>query len=692
LVFNGIFDNQVAYLCYKVGVMITHYLPLYRRYRPQSFADLVGQEAIATTLGNAIMMGRVAHAYLLCGPRGTGKTSSARIFAKTLNCETGPTITPCQTCASCLSITQGNALDVIEFDAASNNGVDDARELIESCQFSPMGGRYKIYIIDEVHMLSSQAFNALLKTLEEPPPNVVFIFATTEAHKVLATIISRCQRFDFNRITTTQIVERLRFIATQEVIPITDQALMLIARHARGGMRDAVGLLDQVSVLVTRSPDGSPMADAPPLDVAEVRLFIGALPEETLFTLMDTIAHKQTAPLLNQLEQLLAKGVDPPQLLKDLTEHCRNLLLMKALLSDPNYSGGEVLAKTGLLEGLSADLINQLATQSKRFAPEELPQLLDQLASTEATLKHTQQPQLWLEVGLLRLAFREDIHLVKDLAQRVQALEAGLAGGQRPHQALSSPVAIATPPIATSLPQSPPHTLGVAPPPQAVAQTKPLPPTPLPVSVQAPPMAQTVAPTLSLGASNAWADILPKVGITTVRSLLQQHAVLLEAPSEISPNRLVIGVSSEPILKILKLPAKLVHLMQGVKAYYGRELQIELVLTTTQPSAIPAPFPAALPPLPVEAVQVSPSLLSTTVTPSSADDDRPPNGLFDDEPSALAQLALASPHQTEPPDGISRPSKAQNSPSGVTTVADSLNAWEEAKGITLQLLNGKVLD
>ncbi|MCE3235638.1 MAG: polymerase subunit gamma and tau, partial [Vampirovibrio sp.] len=295
---------------------IETYIPLYRKYRPQAFADLVGQEAISQTLGNAINLNKVAHAYLFCGPRGTGKTSTARIFAKSLNCEQGPTVTPCMQCASCVGITQGNALDVIEFDAASNNGVNDARELIENCQYSSMTGRFKVYIIDEVHMLTSQAFNALLKTLEEPPPNVIFIFATTEAHKVLPTIISRCQRFDFNRITTENIVSRLRYIAEQEAITIDDEALLMIARHARGGLRDAVGLLDQVAVLGRAQPGKV-------IGRKDVAMFIGTLEEDLLLRLSGAIAQRQAADLLNELNELLNRGIEPIQLLKDLTVHFR---------------------------------------------------------------------------------------------------------------------------------------------------------------------------------------------------------------------------------------------------------------------------------------------------------------------------------------------------------------------------------
>ena len=229
--------------------MEKNYIPLYRKYRPQAIEQIVGQEHIKKALANAIQMDRISHAYLFTGPRGTGKTSTARIFAKSLNCEKGPTISPCSECENCKNITNSIPIDVIEIDAASNRSVNDADEIIQKVALAPVQSRYKIYIIDEVHMLTNQAFNALLKTLEEPPKNVIFILATTEVHKVLDTIKSRCQRFDFKRITTDDITRHLRYIADSEKINITDEALSYIAQNSAGGMRDSIALLDQLSVL-----------------------------------------------------------------------------------------------------------------------------------------------------------------------------------------------------------------------------------------------------------------------------------------------------------------------------------------------------------------------------------------------------------------------------------------------------------
>jgi DNA polymerase-3 subunit gamma/tau len=253
------------------------YEPLHLKYRPQRFAEVVGQGAVVQTLANAIRLGRVAPAYLFCGPRGTGKTSSARILAKSLNCEQGPTPDPCQVCSQCRAITAGSSLDVVEIDAASNTGVDNIRELIERAQFAPVNSRYKVYVVDECHMLSNAAFNALLKTLEEPPPRVVFVLATTDPQRVLPTIVSRCQRFDFRRIPLEEMVAHLGKIAAQEGIPITPEALHLVAQLAQGGLRDAERLLDQLSLL-----EGSITPEA-------VWDLVGGIPEQQLLDLTDAL-------------------------------------------------------------------------------------------------------------------------------------------------------------------------------------------------------------------------------------------------------------------------------------------------------------------------------------------------------------------------------------------------------------------
>lgn len=587
---------------------IETYVPLYRKYRPQLFADLVGQEAISQTLGNAINLNKVAHAYLFCGPRGTGKTSTARIFAKSLNCEQGSTVTPCLQCASCTGIAQGNALDVIEFDAASNNGVGDARELIENCQYSSMTGRFKVYIIDEVHMLTPQAFNALLKTLEEPPANVIFIFATTEAHKVLPTIISRCQRFDFNRITTDNIVARLRYIAGEEAISIDDEALLMIGRHARGGLRDAVGLLDQVSVLSRAQQDKI-------VGRKDVAMFIGNLEEDLLLRLSGAIAERRAADLLNELSELLNRGIEPIQLLKDLTVHFRNLLLVQAAGSNANPD----------LLSLPPDYFQQLAGQVSLFPElEEIPQIIGRLASVERNVRHSSQPQLWLEVGLIELAYRYEIQLVKDLSERLEKLEAQLAGG------LPAPVpAKASPPVAAAprpQPAAAPHVERPAAPPvepapvQAVAPVsvpavEPTMPSPISEVVKAMPQAPVApaapaAPAPASGSLEAtYAQVCASIPSLMFRSLIQQQTF----PMSLEGDLLVIGCVGDPNFTTLKKPDKFIHLQKAVDKAFGRPMRIEVTLEKKKPAgSVSAPVAA---PAPVSQAPATPRVVEPVPQP-----------------------------------------------------------------------------
>lgn len=295
------------------------YEPLHHKYRPQTFAQLVGQEAIASTLINALKTEKIVPAYLFTGPRGTGKTSSARILAKSLNClsDKNPTPTPCGECEVCKSIANGSALDVIEIDAASNTGVDNIREIIEKAQFSPVQCRYKVYVIDECHMLSTAAFNALLKTLEEPPSRVIFVLATTDPQRVLPTIISRCQRFDYRRIPLDSMVKHLQYIANQENINISPEALTLVAQIANGGLRDAESLLDQLSLF----PDE--------ISVHQVWNLVGAVPEQDLLDLIRAIATNQVDLVLTQCRKLMDRGAEPLVVLQNLANFYLNLLIAK---------------------------------------------------------------------------------------------------------------------------------------------------------------------------------------------------------------------------------------------------------------------------------------------------------------------------------------------------------------------------
>lgn len=364
------------------------YEPLHHKYRPQTFADLVGQEAISTTLSNAIRTERIAPAYLFAGPRGTGKTSSARILAKSLNClqRDRPTEQPCGVCEVCRAITKGVALDVIEVDAASNTGVDNIRELIERAQFAPVQCRYKIYVLDEVHMLSTPAFNALLKTLEEPPEHVVFVLATTDPQRVLPTIISRCQRFDFRRIALEAMVTHLQAIAAQENINIAENAVQLLAQIAQGGLRDAESLLDQLSLLPNQ------------ITVERVWDLVGMVPEQNLTDLLVAIVNNNPEAVLDQARHLMDRGHEPLTVLHNLASFYRDLLIAKTAPTRVD------------LVTITPPTWSKLCTLTQALDISVILAGQQHLRSCEAQVKNTTQPRLWLEVTLLGLLPTVDSH------------------------------------------------------------------------------------------------------------------------------------------------------------------------------------------------------------------------------------------------------------------------------------------
>lgn len=358
-----------------------NYEPLHHKYRPQTFADLVGQEAIAATLTNAITSQRIAPAYLFTGSRGTGKTSSARILAKSLNCLAfnEPTPKPCGVCDVCRSIAHGVAMDVIEIDAASNTGVDNIREIIEKSHFAPVQCRYKVYAIDEVHGLTNQAFNALLKTLEEPPERVVFILATTDPQRVLPTIISRCQRFDFRRIPLESMVAHLLWIARQEQINITEEAVRLVAQISQGGLRDAESLLDQLSLL----KDG--------VTAEKVWDLVGAVSEIDLLAMVQAIAEGDHETIINRARNLMDRGKEPMIVLQNLGGFYRDLLIAKTAPRSPD------------LVALTASTWQQLTQEANRWTTDKILAGSKYLRDSEVQIKNTTQPRLWLEVTLLGL-------------------------------------------------------------------------------------------------------------------------------------------------------------------------------------------------------------------------------------------------------------------------------------------------
>ncbi len=387
---------------------MAEYQVLARRYRPQTFAEVFGQEAIVTTLKNAIQHRRLAHAYLFCGSRGTGKTTLARVFAKALNCQTKrQDLEPCNQCASCKEITSGSSLDVLEIDGASHRGIDDIRQINETVGYSSATGGYKIYIIDEVHMLTKEAFNALLKTLEEPPERVKFFFATTEPHKIPTTILSRCQRFNLNRIPIEKIFKKLHFIADQQKVEITEDALYTIAKRAEGGMRDAESLLDQILAF----HEGS-------ITTESVANILGIVPRDLFFTLDQAVKDKNLAIAFEIAHQVFSQGKDLLHFVESLTEHFRTLLLIK--IADQNAP----------FFSLSTSELEKYAQSSKLYTQEQCLTILDYLIETLDKIRFMPSGRIALEALLLRILRIQQrvpvdflIRQLHELKQSVQAVE-----------------------------------------------------------------------------------------------------------------------------------------------------------------------------------------------------------------------------------------------------------------------------
>ena len=413
------------------------YVALYRRWRPESFADLVGQEHISRTLSRAVTSGQTSHAYLFTGPRGTGKTSTAKILARALNCAEGPTLTPCGVCDSCRSISDGSSMDVFEIDAASNRGIDEIRDLRESVKFAPTEGHYKIYIIDEVHMLTTEAFNALLKTLEEPPERVIFILATTEPHKVPATIQSRCQRYDFHRITVTEIRDRLIYVCKESDIAAEEDALGIIAAQADGGMRDALSILDQCMALA----EGT-------LTAERVQEALGLVGRAWIRRMAGEIAARDAAALIAQLSELLQSGRELKQVLAELAQHFRRLMIAGV--------GGTVSAAE-----LCAGDAEELRMDAAQFTQEEIMAILRRLNETMQELRTSPQPRIAVETLLIGLCHTEgaapsgestappaggaDAARIARLEEQVEELAVRLAAGGTPVSASASATASAAP-------------------------------------------------------------------------------------------------------------------------------------------------------------------------------------------------------------------------------------------------------
>lgn len=351
---------------------------LYRKWRSQTFAEVVGQEHVTQTLRNALRDGRIAHAYLFSGPRGTGKTSTARILAKALNCTAPEAERPCGECATCVAISEGRMIDLIEIDAASNNSVEDIRELRDKVGFRPSEGRFKVYIIDEVHMLSTSAFNALLKTLEEPPPHARFVLATTEPHRIPATVLSRCQRFDFRRIPVPEITEHLQHIATEEGFSTETEALSTIARSAQGCMRDAISLLDQMFSYGVDT-----------VTVAQVQQVLGAVNAQSVNSFVDALADQDIRAGLTLIQQMLTQGISLVEFCHQVVEHLRGVLVLQ-MTEDP-----------GLLSELPTESVRQMQGQAQKMDQTMTLWAIKRFGEAVSELKGGYQPQLPLEMALI---------------------------------------------------------------------------------------------------------------------------------------------------------------------------------------------------------------------------------------------------------------------------------------------------
>ena len=443
------------------------YQVIARKYRPQRFADVVGQEHVTTTLANAIRLGRIAHGYLFCGPRGTGKTTLARIFAKALNCTGGPSVEFDDADPRVKEITEGRSLDVLEIDGASNNGVDQVRELRDTAKFAPASGKYKIYIIDEVHMLSTAAFNALLKTLEEPPPHVKFLFATTDPEKVLPTILSRCQRFDLRRIPAALIVKHLAWIAEQEKVSIDPDALLAIARGADGGMRDAESTLDQ---LISFCGDRIVESD--------VLSMFGLAARAQLMQLVDALLEGDIATTLRLLEELTSSGKDLGRLLADLLNHFRNLLLFLV-------SGSEA----GLLNVSEAEM-GALTRQAKHIDADALTRVMEVLSAAEGRQREVASKRIFMEVTLLKVIQAREATSLDAVLKQLKAMRDQVPAG--PAGAMPAASATKVNSVAPVVPPAPVVTPTVVAP--TVVSPPVNPPLPKPPAASVPSVAPVVNP------------------------------------------------------------------------------------------------------------------------------------------------------------------------------------------------------
>lgn len=497
-------------------------MPLYRKYRPQQLEEIVGQEHIKRALTNAIENNKISHAYLFTGPRGTGKTSTARIFAKSLNCVEGPTIHPCGKCENCVDITNSTPMDVIEIDAASNRSVEDAQHILERVMYAPVNSRYKIYIIDEVHMLSTTAFNALLKTLEEPPQNVIFILATTEVHKVLDTIKSRCQRYDFKRITTDDIVKHLRMISDKESINITDDALISIAKNSAGGMRDSIALLEQLSVLGGE------------ITTAEIDNLLGRLSFDLLNEFAQKIVDSNPNGAIEVLERVYNSGNEPVQILTNLLDYFRNLLIVKTCAK-------EIAIQLSQLNELQ---LGALSKQAQPLETQQIVALVGKCSDYIKELKTTNNPKLWLEVAIIDLANLTENTTLAQLQERISRLEGGQVTPAVPKPVITARCA----PEVPDLKMDPDRIKIVEEPPIDYSKTDDM--------------------------STQWAILLNNISSPPTRALLKQWA----NPISISAEGVTLSVKNDVFLRQFESGTKRDVLQNAVNTMFGQDVTLTIRL------------------------------------------------------------------------------------------------------------------
>lgn len=563
---------------------------LYREYRPQTFAELVGQDHVARTLRNAVETDAVAHAYVFAGPRGTGKTSTARILAKALDCVgtddapvERPTATPCGVCRHCVAIAGGVSLDVIEMDAASNRSIDDVRDLRDKIAFAPVDGRFKVYIIDEVHMLTREAFNALLKTLEEPPANVVFVLATTEPHKIPETIISRCQRFDFRRPQVRDIARLLATIVERENarpdderggprIEIQEAALEEIARHSQGGFRDAIGTLDK---LITYS-DGA----IKPADVLDA---LGVTDADLLFEITDVITERRTAEALQFVQRLANDGTDYSQFIRDLLRHLRQLFLLQHL--EESARDDASLRALGQTVELDDQLLNRLLPQANNLPPREVVHFIETLGEAQREIRDGLDPRLQLELALVKVTRPQLDHSAAALEDRLRRLEAGMV----------APAGAAAKPPRAARPEEP----QAAPAPAAAAEApdddaEPGETATEDAATAAPAAAEPPAAELTLErVKRAWELILQRVQASSV----SLYAMLRDArPSGLEDGRLTVTMPSDFALTRARDAGNAELLAGAIEAALGQPLQPEFVPATGVPAGPAVAEQAAAPP------------------------------------------------------------------------------------------------